>query len=205
MASVGRKKKQQGAHLKESGAMMMSIPFLNTVAVGEDDPADQHIKQMTCDEMEKALYRQTRRPADLTQHSAREMLEENKHLVSEKQERKALARKNSRDFVEKLLSDDRMVNEADKAKDIGRRTAQRGLAQYYKAKIAEKEAEKSQAYQSKLDSGVAIQFFPFIEGETINQNRQAEASKMRDEMRGFAKTARGEPAEVGFIARGLEP
>jgi len=117
--------------------------------------------------------------------TARSLLEENKKLVVAKQEKKALDRQDSREFVEKLLVDDRVVNEIDKAKDIGRRTAQRGLAQYYKSKIAEKEAEKSNAYKAKCEGGVDVQYFPFIEGETISQNRQAEAAKMREEMRSF--------------------
>jgi hypothetical protein len=171
---------------KESGVTSFTLPMMNQ---GEVD-CREGIKKMTTEEIEKALYRQARRPADRIRgegvpKTARALMEDNKQLVLEKQERKALARQNSREFVERLLADDRVVNEADKAKDIGRRAAQRGLAQYYKAKIAEKETEKSNAYQNKLDKGADIQYFPFIEGETIGQNRQAEAAKMRQDMRNF--------------------
>merc|ERR1719399_2238266 len=108
---------------------------------------------MTDREIELALFRPTLRPADRIRgqgapQTARALMEENRQLVLEKQQRKALERQSSREFVEKLLADDRVVNEADKARDIGRRVAQRGLAQYYKAKIAEREAERSIAYET---------------------------------------------------------
>jgi hypothetical protein len=169
------------------------------------------IKDMSVNEMEKVLYRMKRRPAERIRgegapQTARALLEENKQLVLEKQQRKALARKNSREFVEKLLADDRMVNEADKAKDIGRRTAQQGLAQYYKAKIAEKEAEKASSYSTKRESGVAIQFFPFVEGETIVHNRKVEAARMRDEMRGFLKQQReAQPPRLDSLMADQDP
>jgi len=161
-----------------------------SLSLPSDPLIPSHIQNMSCEDMERALFKQTRRPADRIRgqgapQTARALLEENKQLVLEKQEAKALHRKNSRDFVEKMLADDRMVNEADTAKDIGRRTAQRGLAQYYKSKICAKEAEKSDAYQTKLASGPPTMFFPFIEGETISQNRRAEAGKMREDMRVF--------------------
>lgn len=168
------------------GVAMLSLPMLSQ---GEVD-CDSHIKNMSCHEMEKLLQKQTRRPAGhVAPQSAGALLEENKQLSLEKQHRKALDRKNSRDFIERLHADDRVATEADKAKDIGRRTAQRGLSQYYKAKIAEKETSTSKTaeLQAKLDKGVDIQFFPFVEGETISENRKASANKMRDEMRTFLR------------------
>jgi len=164
------------------GVAMLSLPMLSQGVVA----CDSYIKNMSCYEMEQLLQKQTRRPAGHgAPQSAGALLEENKQLSLEKKHRKALDRKNSREFVERLLAEDRVVTEADKAKDIGRRTAQRGLAQYYKAKIAEKEIEKTAEHQTKRDKGVDIQFFPFLEGETISQHRKAEAAKMRDEMRNF--------------------
>jgi hypothetical protein len=192
---------------RESGTML-SMPFLNQGEVLEDgDP----IKDMSVMEMEKALYRNSRRPAEHYKgngapQSARALFEENKELVLQKQQRKALARKNSRDFVDKILASDRVTIEADKARNIGRRTAQRGLAQYYKAKIAEKEDLKAGSYQSKLDHGPGIQYFPFVEGETISQNRQVEAGKMRDEMRSFLQRQREQhPPRVDSLMADSDP
>jgi len=187
-------KRRLAGHGRQTETGCLTLPFLNQKEVVE---ADSPIKDMSLQEMERALTRFQRRPPEQIRgqgapQTARALLEENKQLVLEKQQRKALERKNSREFVEKLLADDRMVNEADKAKEIGRRSAQQGLAQYYKAKIAEKEAEKANAYQTKLESGVTVHFFPFTEGENINMKQQEAKSKMRKEMRGFLEKQRKE-------------
>jgi len=141
------------------------------------------------------LYKPYKRPAEFSEGSgsgqtARTLLEDNKQLVVQKQQRKALERQRSREFVDRLFADDRLANEADKAKQVSRSSAQRGLAQYYKAKIAQKEADKKGSYKAKLDIGGGDLHFPFVEGETICQNRQAEAARMREEMRGFLKKQR---------------
>jgi len=146
---------------------------------------------MSIGEMERSLaHRPTRRIPEQARdghapQTARALLEENRQLIQEKQERKALARKNSREFVEKLLAQDRLTTEGDRAKDIGRRHAQRELAQYYKAEIAEKERARAGKYRSKVDSGVEIQYFPFVEGETIDRRREEKSATMREEMRSF--------------------
>jgi len=167
------------------GVAMLSLPNLSQ---GEVD-CDSHIKDMSCHEMELLLTKQTRRPAGHSsqQGTNKKLLQENKQLVLDKQHRKALDRKNSRELIESQLADGRMATEAEKAKVIGRRTAKSALSQYYKAKIAEKETSTSKMaeLQAKLDKGVDIQFFPFVEGETISQHRKASAAKMRDEMRDF--------------------
>jgi len=152
---------------------------------------------MSVEEMEKALVKYSRRPPESIRgqgapQTARALLEENKQLVQVKQQRKAMERKNSRQFIDQILADDRMFTEADKAKQINRRCEQRELAGYYKARIAEKEAERANEYNSKLQSGICNQFFPFVEGEHITKNRQVQADKMRDEMRGFLQKQREE-------------
>jgi len=85
-----------------------------------------------------------------------------------------------------------MGNEGDKAKEIDRRLAQRELATYYKAKIAEKEKVKATSYQAKVEGGIDSQYFPFVEGETIDKNREAKSAKQRDEMRSFLQRQREE-------------
>lgn len=154
------------------------------------------MKDMTIQEMERALEpNPMRRPAEIARpgcapQTARALLEENKQLIEEKRERKALQRKNSREYVEKLLLQDRLTIEGDKARELGRRHAQRELAQYYKAKIAEKEEQKAKEYQSKVEKGREIQYFPFVEGENIDKSREMKSARLREEMRGFLQRDR---------------
>lgn len=145
--------------------------------------------------MEFALTRYSRRPPDHQRGNnapkmARQLLEENKYLAQEKQQTMAMERKNSREFVDALLAKDRKTTESDKALEVNRRKSQRQLAQYYKTKIAEKEMTKANAYQLKLESNVADQHFPFVEGENIDKNRKDQAATMRSEMRTFLHTQR---------------
>jgi hypothetical protein len=150
------------------------------------------VKDMSIGEMENALERFSKRlpdkgNANYAPQTARALLEENKQLIQEKRDRKALERQNSREFTETLLAKDRLTTDNDKARDIGRRHAQRELAQYYKSQIAKKENSKSSEYSRKVDSGVAIQYFPFVEGENINASRQVQAQREKEEMRVFLK------------------
>lgn len=157
---------------------------------------NRNIKDMTIEEMESALTKAQRRNVPEQARSsngpqtARALLEENKILINEKQERKALEKKNSREFVAALLAQDQMTIESDKAREIGRRGAKQELARYYKAKIAEKETKKSNEYSEKVQSGVEIQYFPFVEGENITKSRENHLAKMREEMRGFLQKQR---------------
>jgi len=122
--------------------------------------------------------------------TARALLEENKQLIQEKQGRKALAKKSSREFVERLIEHDRLSTEVDKTREAGRKQTQQELACYYKAKIAEKEQAKAGEYRSKVDNGVEIQYFPFVEGEGISRSREVDSQKQRDEMRDFFRRQR---------------
>jgi len=147
-------------------------------------------------DMEKALQKMTKKQHGGAQHgapqSARTILEENKQLIQEKLEKKALERKLSRDFNESLIAKSHVVTENEQARDISRKHAKRELAQYYKSKIAEKEAAKASEYSRKVDGGSEIQFFPFDEGESITKSREAQSQKMRDEMRSFLTKQRTE-------------
>lgn len=153
-------------------------------------------EDMTIAEMESVLAARPMRRNPEQVHNmsapqtARALLEENKQLIHDKQERKALARKNSREFFDRLLAHNRLVTEGDKAKSMSRRDAQRELAQYYKAKMAEKERVKANEYQAKVESGIDVQYFPFVEGETINKSREVQNQQMRDEMRSFLQSQR---------------
>lgn len=158
----------------------------------------QTISDMTIEEMEAALAgRPTKKFPERVRstcgpQSARTLLEENKQLIQEKRERKTLARQNSREFTEKLLAQDRRTTEGDKAKETGRRLVQRELSVNYKEKIAEKEQEKAWSYKAKIEGGVGIQYFPFVEGETISKHREMKRAQMREEMRGFLQKQREE-------------
>jgi len=120
--------------------------------------------------------------------SARELLEENKQLIEEKKEQKALARKNSREMVQKLIEEDRMKSEGIKATVQSKRTMLKDLAQQYKASIAEKEQEKAALKTSK--KGQPLSYFPFVEGERIAKGRAAKSAVLREEMQGFLQKQR---------------
>jgi len=121
--------------------------------------------------------------------SARELLEDNKQLIVEKKEQKALARKNSRELVQKLIEEDRVKSEGIKATDQTKRSMQRELAQQYKATIAQKEAQRA-AMKATCNQGQPISFFPFVEGETIAKGRAAKSAVLREEMQGFLRRQR---------------
>lgn len=124
-------------------------------------------------------------------------MEVNKGLSERKKEEQALARQRSREFIDQRLSEDQRCLQADKAKLASRRLAHQELARYYKSKIAEKDEERATTYRSKLGAGAGACYFPYTEGEHINQTRKAQNALMREEMRGFlkeqrdAKSARG--------------
>eukprot|EP00440_Ansanella_granifera_P017878 gb/GFBE01019416.1/.p1 GENE.gb/GFBE01019416.1/~~gb/GFBE01019416.1/.p1 ORF type:complete len:476 (+),score=136.40 gb/GFBE01019416.1/:1-1428(+) len=158
----------------------------------------QHFKDMTIAEMESRLeqkfskkmcgsgqgQRQGAPPL-----SARELLEENKQLIQEKKQQKALARKNSREFVQKLLEEDRRVEEGTKATDQGKKSALKELSQHYLLKIAEKEEAKAAAHRAARAGNDNV-FFPFVEGETITKARGQKSARLREEMQGFLKEQR---------------
>jgi len=72
------------------------------------------------------------------------------------------------------------------------RQLQQELAQYYKAKIAEKDRARAGGYRAKLERGVEIQYFPFVEGEGISRGREAESQRQREEMRDLLRRQREE-------------
>ncbi|CAE7304829.1 unnamed protein product, partial [Symbiodinium sp. CCMP2592] len=121
--------------------------------------------------------------------SARELLEDNKQLILEKKEQKALARKNSRELVQKLIEEDRVKSEGIKATDQSKRSMQRELAQQYKAAIEKKEAQRA-AVKAAASQGQHISYFPFVEGETIAKGRAAKSAVLREEMQGFLQQQR---------------
>ncbi|CAK9114103.1 unnamed protein product [Durusdinium trenchii] len=144
---------------------------------------------MTVDEMEtRLLPRPSKGGRGSLPMSARELLEENKQLIEEKKEQKALARKNSREMVQKLIEEDRMKSEGLKATVQSRRSMLKDLAQQYKASIAEKEQQRAALKASKR--GPPVSYFPFVEGETIAKGRAAKSQVLREEMQGFLQKQR---------------
>jgi len=120
--------------------------------------------------------------------SARELLAENKQLIEEKKEQKALARKNSREMVQKLIEEDRMKSEGIKATVQSKRSMLKDLAQQYKASITRKEEERAALKTSK--KGQPLSYFPFVEGERIAKGRAAKSAVLREEMQGFLQKQR---------------
>jgi len=153
---------------------------------------------LSIEDMESALKAKLlRRPKeDVRSNSgaqtARALLEENRQLIAEKQERRAMAKKNSREEFEKLVVQDRATIEGEKARELSRRKAQRELAHYYKERIGDKEVTKSDAYNQKRANASDSHYFPFVEGETIDRNRQEKSAVMREEMRGYMQQQREE-------------
>jgi len=121
--------------------------------------------------------------------SPRRLLEENKQLIEEKKEQKAMQRKNSREMVQRLIEEDRMKSEGLKASVQSRRATLRELANQYKAKISEKEETRA-ATRAAASQGQAASFFPFVEGETIAKGRAAKSAVLREEMQGFLQQQR---------------
>mmetsp|Transcript_90025 Transcript_90025/g.179011 ORF Transcript_90025/g.179011 Transcript_90025/m.179011 type:complete len:432 (+) Transcript_90025:39-1334(+) len=153
-------------------------------------------EDMSVADMEQALtQRPMRRMQERVRHvsapqTARGLLEENKQLIQEKLERKGLEKKHSREYFDRMAQENRTIMDRDKAKTMSRRSEHQQLAQHYKSKMAEKERLKANEYNSKLQDGVQIQFFPFVEGDNINRNRETQNQQMREEMRSFLQTQR---------------
>lgn len=113
-------------------------------------------------------------------------------MIHEKQERRALARKHSKEEFEKLIINDRLSSEGEKARELSKKSAKRELAQHYKECIGGKECTKVQKYVAKRDGSADPGYFPFVEGENIQKDRQAKGRMMQEEMRGFLQQQREE-------------
>eukprot|EP00441_Pelagodinium_beii_P019739 CAMPEP_0197653036 /NCGR_PEP_ID=MMETSP1338-20131121/34808_1 /TAXON_ID=43686 ORGANISM="Pelagodinium beii, Strain RCC1491" /NCGR_SAMPLE_ID=MMETSP1338 /ASSEMBLY_ACC=CAM_ASM_000754 /LENGTH=452 /DNA_ID=CAMNT_0043228031 /DNA_START=79 /DNA_END=1437 /DNA_ORIENTATION=+ len=162
-------------------------------------------KDMTVQEMEEMLEQKfTKRMVPEKKAgqpvSARELLAENMALIQQKKESKALARKNSREFVQRLLEEDRMKIEGLKAHEQSKKSAFKELAQHYKAKIAQNEESKAAVKKAASSDTQQDYWNPFVEGEKIAKGRAVQEGRMREEMQGFLKKQRQErPPRDGII------
>ncbi|CAE7931073.1 unnamed protein product, partial [Symbiodinium necroappetens] len=172
--------------MRETGESVMRETPRLTGAEGSNPQtprSSNRAQEMSISDMESKLLP---RPLKGGRHgslpmSARELLEDNKQLILEKKEQKALARKNSRELVQKLIEEDRVKSEGIKATDQSKRSMQRELAQQYKAAIENKEAQRA-AVKAAASQGQHISYFPFVEGETIAKGRAAKSAVLREEM-----------------------
>jgi len=130
-------------------------------------------------------------PVHSCSQTARGLLEENRMLIAEKQERKAMARQNSKEEFERLIAQDLKSSEGDKARDLHKLATQRELARHYKEKIGVSHRTKVEAYRDKQERSSET-YFPFVEGENITSDRRAKRSVMQEEMRGFLNQQRQE-------------
>jgi hypothetical protein len=168
---------------------------------------------MTIEEMESSLAQRASKKfppeqarGERAPQTARALLEENKQLIEEKQRKKALARQSSREEFERLVVRDRIIAESDKAQQLTRRQAHLDLAKSYKEKICNKEQAKQDAYNKKKQNGVDIQYFPWVEGETIDKHREAKCTQLREEMREHMKKQREErPARMDALLVDTKP
>mmetsp|Transcript_43519 Transcript_43519/g.93210 ORF Transcript_43519/g.93210 Transcript_43519/m.93210 type:complete len:447 (-) Transcript_43519:21-1361(-) len=161
-------------------------------AVEHRDTSSMSIEEMEAQLQQKLGKRPTEQLSARNGGRARGVLEENRKMIEEKQERKAIARQNSKEEFEELISKDRLQSEGEKARELSRRSAQRELAMHYKERIGAKQQPMVQRYQNKKAADKDYSYFPFVEGENIRKDREAKRVEMREEMRGFLEKQRQE-------------
>eukprot|EP00930_Biecheleria_cincta_P004707 TRINITY_DN105633_c0_g1_i1.p1 TRINITY_DN105633_c0_g1~~TRINITY_DN105633_c0_g1_i1.p1 ORF type:complete len:492 (-),score=139.77 TRINITY_DN105633_c0_g1_i1:41-1483(-) len=184
---------------REGGGGQWQSTALSGQARASSSQPGRKIKDMSIEEMEEQLHpRMHKKPVVAMPGrsggppiSARELLEENKLLIQIKKDQKAMKRQNSREFVQRLLEEDRMKSEGLKATDLGKKSALKELAQDYKARIAQNELSKADALRAERSTPGA-NYFPFVEGENIVKGREQKSAKLREEMRGFLTKQREE-------------
>lgn len=164
-------------------------------------PRDQ---ALTVQAMEQRLARYSKRPVHkiaMQGHSipgisgggaqtARNMLEENQRLSQMKKDRKGMERQASRELIDQIFERDRQNLENDRMKQQKRRETHQSLATKYKTAILQKELTQAKEYAAKLEHGPNEEFFPFVEGETVEKHRDSQNTMLKDEMRDFLKTQR---------------
>jgi len=123
-------------------------------------------------------------------HTARSMLEENQRLSQMKKDKKTMERSASRELIDQIFERDRQNLEHDRLKQLKRRETHQALAQKYKTSIVQKELATANEYSKKLEHGPNEEFFPFVEGETVEKHRESQNTMLKDEMRDFLKTQR---------------
>lgn len=203
--------------LQNCGNVVLGVPELPLSPAGKssrsapnthrESTTSKQVKDMTIEEMENELQQKSSKSGgERGPQTARGLLEENKRLIEEKQRKKAMARQSSREEFERLVVRDRLIAESDKAEELTRRKAHLDLAQSYKEKICSKEKEKAGAYSRKKETGVDIQYFPWVEGETIDRHREAKCTQLREEMREHMKKQREErPARADPLLLDTRP
>jgi hypothetical protein len=208
-------------NLQNCGNVVLGIPELassgmnskSAPATARESTWARDVKGMSIEEMESELaQKSSKRVPEASSnnahapHTARTLLEENKQLIEEKQKKKALARKSSREEFERLIARDRLSAESDKANEQSRKQAHIQLANTYKEKIGKREQAKADAYTAKIKDGIDIQYFPWVEGETIDKHREAKTSQLREEMREHMKKQREErPARMDPLQADCRP
>lgn len=146
--------------------------------------------------MEQRLSRyskQPTRPPGLTSigaNTACNLLQENQRLSTMKKEIEQQERCASRELVEGIFERDRQNLAHDQMKQQKRRETHQALAQKYKSAIVQKELAMAQDYAKKLESGPHSEFFPFVEGETVEKHRESQNLSLREEMQDFLKSQR---------------
>merc|ERR1719359_13023 len=104
-----------------------------------------------------------------------------------KNEVKKDERRHSKELVDEMLQRDQQNLESDRKKEQKRRDTQKALAQKYRTAILQKELAESQEYQKKQAEGTNEVFFPFTEGETVEQYRQAQSQMLKSELQAHLK------------------
>merc|ERR1719240_205044 len=154
---------------------------------------------MSVQDMERCLVRHQRRPLEKIMladaggggpHTARALLEENQRLSVKKREVEQMERKASKELIDQIFERDQQNLDNDRIREQKRREAHQALAQKYKSAIVQKELSQAQEYDEKRRGGPGEEFFPFVEGETVERYREEQNSVLRSEMRDWMKKQR---------------
>lgn len=161
-------------------------------------------RALSVQDMEQRLSRYSKRPINKIAgdghsipgvsgggaHTARNLLEENQRLSNMKKESAQMERRASKELIDQIFERDRQNLEHDRQKQQKRRETHQALAQKYKSAIVQKELSMAKEYSKKLEGGPNEEFFPFVEGETVEKHRESQNSMLKHEMRDFLKTQR---------------
>ena len=101
-----------------------------------------------------------------------------------------MERRASQELTDQIFERDQQNLEHDREKQQKRRETHQVLAQKYKSAIVQKELSMAQEYTKKLESGPNEEFFPFVEGETVEKHRESQNTMLKDEVRNFLATQR---------------
>lgn len=142
--------------------------------------------------MEEALApKPTKRGPSLQDNViARRIAQDNQLMVQAKIDKEVDEKKKVKEREQNFLQKEMLKEKGEQTKNVGKKQEQRQLAEYYREMIKEKEEGRANQYQSKVQAGVAMNFFPFVDGERVKKDREVKSQEMNREMRSFLQRQR---------------